>query len=511
MKPLDITKISGEKLYDEVIVDREQFLSRAKEVSRLTIPSLIPPSETKNGNYPTPYQSLGARGLNNLSNKVVMSLFPPNNTFFKAKVPLRVLAEMGRTADDIKPAMAMVEQETIDEMEESGLRPKLTYAMQLAIASGNCLLHIPEEGEPRVFKLDSFGVKRDSRGNVLKLCIKECLNYQELPKVIQDNLPAEVATEECKSGKKPLDLYTCIIKHNDKYVTFQTIKNHVIKETRAEYNLDELEYLYIPFVDRGENYGRSFLEDYLGDLQSLEGLRRSTLELSAEAARIIYLVRPESQISAKQLQKAKSGDVLLGSEGDVTTIQQNKMSDLSLTASEAERLRQDLSAIMLLDSAVRRNAERVTAEEIRTVSAELEVALGGVYSTLSKTQKQIVKLYMKRCMKKGSIPKELKSLLKAEIITGTAALGRGTEFNTMRNFLGVLQEQLGPEIYLQYIKPQVIITKLGYSAGLNPTEFVKTDEELAMEQQQAMAAQQQQTMVEAAAPVAAQQALNNGE
>lgn len=144
-----------------------------------------------------------------------------------------------------------------------------------------------------------------------------------------------------------------------------------------------------------------------------------------------------------------------------------------------------------------------TAEEIRTVSQELEVAMGGVYSTLSKAQKTIVKLYMKRCMDKGSIPKELKSILKAEIITGTAALGRGTEFNAMSSFLSTLQQQLGPEIYIQYVKPQAIISKLAYAAGINPTEIVKSDEELQMEQQQAQQAQQQQTMLEAEAPEAA--------
>ena len=36
--------------------------------------------------------------------------------------------------------------------------------------------------------------------------------------------------------------------------------------------------------------------------------------------------------------------------------------------------------LLLLNSSVQRNAERVTAEEVRYMAQELETALGGVYS-----------------------------------------------------------------------------------------------------------------------------------
>ena len=504
MKPLDITKINPKDLYKECTVNRASFLDRAREVSRYTKPSLYPrEGADANTVHITPFSSLGARGLNNLANKIIMTIFPPNQSFFKARVPKKVLATMGKTEDEIKPAMAMVEQETIDEMEESGLRPKLIHAAELLIAGGSIILHVGPVEEPRVFRLDCFGIKRDARGNVLKMCIEEHLKYSMLSKQIQEKIPKEIKTEEVMDDKKSLKVYTCVIRHEDKMVVFQSVEQHIIKETRAEYLIDECPYQFIPFVDKSEDFGRSYIEDYMGDLISLEGLRQSTLEAAAEAARLIYVLAPNSTISVKDLKNARSGDVIVGNPADVQTIQQNKMADLSITNSEAERLRMDLSSIFLLDSSVRRNAERVTAMEISMVSQELEVAMGGVYSTLSRAQKTIVKLYMKRCMDKGSIPKELKSVLKAEIITGTAALGRGTEFNAMTSFLSTLQQQLGPEIYIQYVKPQAIISKLAYSAGINPTDIVKTDEELQMEQQQAQAAQQQQTMLEAEAPEAA--------
>lgn len=509
MKPLDIRKISGKKFYEECIKNRAPYLTRAREAAELTKPSLYPKDGQEGNSYPNPYQSLGARGVNNLANKIVMTQLPPNNTFFKAKIPKSILAEMGKTPDEIKPAMGLIEQEVIEEMEESMLRSKLIYATELNLVGGSYIIKVPDEGEPIIYRLDQFGVRRDKQGNVLKMCIEECLRFSSLPEMLQNNFPKELDNDAVRNDEKDITIYTCIIRHGNKYVTFQTIENFTIPETRAEYPLDYCPYKFVPFIDRGGDFGRSYLEDYMGDLESLEGLRKSTLEASAEAARVIYLLSPNATISVKRLQEAKSGDVLTGSETDISLLNSNsKVTDLQITQAEVANLRQDLSSIFLLDSAVRRNAERVTAEEIRIVAQELEVAMGGVYSTQSKSQKELVKLYIKRCIDKGSIPKEFIGILKAEIITGVAALGRGSEFSSLNTFLTTLQNTIGPENYLSLINRRNIVNKLAYSLGLNPNEITMTEDELAQQQAQAQAANQQQLIDEAAAPVIAQQAMN---
>ena len=63
---------------------RTQVLRRARDAAALTIPSLLPEEgHTENSVLPQPYQSLGARGVNNLSSKLLLALLPPSTSFFR--------------------------------------------------------------------------------------------------------------------------------------------------------------------------------------------------------------------------------------------------------------------------------------------------------------------------------------------------------------------------------------------------------------------------------------------
>ena len=54
--------------FELLAAEREVYLTRARECATLTIPTLIPASGSgKNSNFPTPYQGVGARGVNNLA------------------------------------------------------------------------------------------------------------------------------------------------------------------------------------------------------------------------------------------------------------------------------------------------------------------------------------------------------------------------------------------------------------------------------------------------------------
>jgi len=53
---------------------RSPYLQRAREASRLTIPTVLPEEGHKGAHkFPTPYQSTGARGVNNLASALLLS------------------------------------------------------------------------------------------------------------------------------------------------------------------------------------------------------------------------------------------------------------------------------------------------------------------------------------------------------------------------------------------------------------------------------------------------------
>lgn len=503
---MDTSKMTGKALYSQLKTNRTAYEERARDAALLTIPQLYPPEGNEgNGNhrYPTPYQSLGSKGVNNLANKIILSLFPPNTSFFKLGLNPSDIQRSGHSEGEIKEAMYNLERSIVNEMEVSALRPKLVNLLKLLLVGGSGILYVPKKGSPEVFKLTDFGVARDRQGNVLKLVIKECVAYTSLPKKVQEQL--DIDDESILEGKKKLDVYTCIVKiSEEKYELWQDIEDKRIEGTKGKFNKADLPYLFVPFVDNGEDYGRSYVEDFLGDLQSYEGLRQAILEGAAESARILYLLKPNSTVSLKKLKDAKSGDVLLGDVADVGVLQADKRLDLAVTQQESDTLRQELAMTFLLDSAVQRNAERVTAEEIRRVSQELEIALGGIYSTLAiSLQAPLVKLYMNRLISSGKIAPILKNAVDLEITTGSAALGRGNDYNILTTFLQTLNGTVGQQVVASYVNIPELLRRFAYSLDINTASLIKDEKQIQAEQQAAQQAQ----MAETVAPTVAKAAM----
>lgn len=490
----------GEALWKSCTANRQNYLDRAKEASLLTIPQLYPPEGSDaSTKYPTPYQSLGAKGVNNLANKIILTLFPPSQAFFKLGLSPADLKAVGKPEGDVKEAMYVLERSVVNEMEISSLRPKLVHLIKQLIVGGSSIIFVPpDDSQPEVFKLEEFGVKRDKKGNVLKMVIKQSMSYLTLKPELRDQL--DDVPDDCKKGDKPLDMYTCIRKMDDgKYEVWQEIHRTRMDGTYGTFKKDALPYIFVPFVDTGEDYGRSYIEDCIGDLQSYEGLRQSLLEGAAESARILYLLKPNSTVSLKKLKEAKSGDVLSGNADDIGTLQSDKRLDMSVTQKESDNLRQELAITFLLDSAVRRNAERVTAEEIRQVSQELEVSLGGIYSTLSNVlQAPLVRLYMNRLVAQKKLNSILKNSVQLEITTGSAALGRGADFQTLTTFVTTLGTLAQSEVTASYINMEELIKRLAYSLDINTATLVTTAEDREAQQE---ANQQQQVLAEAAPKV----------
>lgn len=490
----------AKKRYDKLATKRQNYLTRAEDAAELTIPQLYTGTydgSNEGNTYGNPYQSLGARGVNNLANKIILTLFPPATAFFKMGINPITLKKMGKGEGQVNQALQVLEKSIVNEMEISQLRSTLVDSIKQCIVGGSVILHVPEEEDPKVFSLENFVIKRSKSKRVLEMIIKESMMYSELDNQSQKQLQeANKLKEEHREDKEPLCVYTVIKRDSEgMYNVHQDIMDMSMEGTEGKYKEKDLPYIFVPFVDRGESFGRSYVEDFQGDLNSYEGLRQSVLEAAAESARIIYLVKPNATLTSKKLQSAQSGDVLMGNPDDVGVLQADKRLDLQIAQAEMEVLRRDLGTLFLLDSSVTRNAERVTAEEIRRVSQELEVSLGGIYSTLANVlQAPLVRLYLKRLKKKGLINDALSDIIDLEVTTGSAALGRGTEFNSMTAFLQTAQSVLGDQ-FSTYVKMPELIARIANSLDIGTSELIKTEGEIQQEQQAAQKAQLEQQAI----------------
>ena len=247
----------------------------------------------------------------------------------------------------------------------------------------------------------------------------------------------------------------------------------------------------------GECYGRGRVEEFIGDLKSLEALSQALVEGSAAAAKVVFTVSPSSTTKPATLAAAGNGAIVQGRPDDIGVVQVGKTADFKTAFDMAQVLSQRISEAFLVLNV--RNSERTTAEEVRMTQNELETQLGGLFSLLTV---EFLKPYLNRklmvAQKKNLIPKLPKKVVKPTIVAGVNALGRGQDVEQLGLFLQTIAQTMGPEAIGQYVNPGEVIKRLAAAQGIDTLNLVKSQEELQAEQQQQMQAQQQMALTEQA-------------
>lgn len=422
--------------YEALKAIRRPYLDRAREAAALSAPFLMPPEGQGAAPTETPFQGLGARGVANLSSKFLLALFPPGAPFFRLNVD--DAARAGREAE-IDAVVAALERRLTREMETGFFRVALHAALKQLIVAGNVLIHVLPSGGLKLFRLDRYVVRRDPMGNLLEIIAREDLAPETLPPRLREALPPEAAGRlgpraEGGGAAKSIALYTHIQRDENGWSVVQELGGAVVPGTRGRYPPGKLDWLALRWSHAGdEDYGRGHVEEYLGDLRSLEGLMRAIVEGAAISSKVTVLVSPSGQTDAEELAEAENGAIIDGAPGDVGVVSAGKMQDFRVAFETAERLTERLGFAFLLNSAARRDATGVTAEEIRFVASELEDGLGGVYSVLSQElQLPLVEALMHHQAQRGASLRLPPGVVKPMIVTGLDALGRGRELGRLQ-------------------------------------------------------------------------------
>jgi len=501
----DTSTIEGQ--YEKMSIDREVYLERARDAAELTIPHLYPPKgSNESTNYPTPYQSVGSRGVMNLASKLMLALFPPQAPFFRLDVDDLVYKSVEgdpQQKQTIEQGLAKIEKAVMENIEVTNDRVAVYEALKQLIVAGNVLLKISGKGL-QVYRLENYVVKRSPSGEVLKIIVREGIT--------PETLPPKIAKQLFKEGdeNKSVNMFTCIRKVKDKYMVEQEVKKKVIFKTF--YNQDDLPFIALRFnrVD-GMNYGRGHVESFIGDLKSLEGLTRAILEGSSASAKMLFLVSPNGSTRASHIAKASNGAIIEGNAGDVSVLQANKFADFRVSLETMNRIEQRLQFAFLLNASVQRQAERVTATEIQLIANELQDALGGVYGILTtEFQLPYINTKINMLRKDGLLPELPKELVKTKIIVGMEALGRNSDRLKLLQFMSDLANTLGAETLAKFINLDDAIKKFAVANQIDTQGLIKSQEQIQQEQQQQYSAQfAQQTLADPRVALAAQQELAN--
>lgn len=503
----EIYKQSARERYQQLSSLREPFVTRAKECSKYTIPMLFPENiDEKSGagyeKIDTPYQSAGSSGVNCLSSKLLLSLFPSETSFLRLEPSAKVQSSLDKMENDeaqeykngIYQGFAKIEEMILKDINNGADRTVLKEFLNHVLVTGNGLLYESDTGL-RFYPLNQYVVARDASGKILEIILREFIAPSLLKPEIRI-LSTEQVTDN--SDDSPIEVYTKVTRRDKNWEIHQEISDKTVPDSTGTYPIDACPWIAPRIIKvAGSAYGRSYVEEYLGDLKSLESLSESLILGSSVSSKVIFLVNPAGTTDETDLQDAASGDFVVGNAEDVSTLQVEKQSDFQTVLLATQTLRDSLSHAFLQNSAIQRNGERVTAEEIRYVAQELEDVLGGVYALLSQElQLPYVKAKLIKLMKSGIVAQISTDLIEPKIITGLDALGKRHDAGRITDFLKTIAENLGANAIAEYLDVTQVITKLALSMGVSTEGIVKSKEQLQQEQQQAQQQQMQQSMID---------------
>lgn len=493
-------------------INRQMVIDQSRRMAELTIPSVYPPLNYRVGeDLPGTNQSAGARAVNNLASKIMFMAFPPGQPMMRlTPVVQKLQKEIDQNPDlyaSIELALSQVEKAHRKKAAIVGLATVWVGYIKLLLISGNALWkHITLEC-PTYHPLDEWVTSRDMGGHPLVTIHQENVRCSTLPldiqKIIYEEDPELLKLEDwsrettiysvCKyveEGKRKSD------GHWEYWQ--ETEHGRLIEGTEMETDYEDCPMWpgwCIPVY--GQNWGRSYCEEYRGDFYILESNASALNDGATLASLALLFVKPGARTSLRQVQKARNLTMLSGSAEDVTTYRSEKGGDMQFIGENFMRAEQRIGKAFMVMSSAMRQGERVTAEEVERVGQDLDQAMGGVYTEIAQShQRRMVTRFVRLNEEDDSdLPELPKDLVELEVITGVDAMGRSAEVNTLEDFakgLGVVFPQKVQTI----LDPLNYAKRLASAMGIKPDGLVLTQDQINQATQQ----DQQQQMQAAVMP-----------
>jgi len=489
--------------YDKLSSTRSGYLDTAVRCSELTLPYLIRQDEFPGDKkrLVSPWQSVGSKAVVTLAAKLMLALLPPQTTFFKLQIrdekigtelPVEIRSELDLS-------FSKMERMIMDYINASSDRVVVHQALKHLIVGGNSLIYMGKDGLKH-YPLNRYVVNRDGNGNICEIVTKERVNKN----LLDVELP-EAPMGGKGSNEEDVEVYTYVYldKQSGRWVWHQEAYDQVIPGSRSTAPKNASPWLVLRFnsVD-GEDYGRGRVEEFYGDLKSLEALSQAMVEGSAAMAKVVFLVSPSSTTKPASLANAGTGAIIQGRPDDVAVVTTGgKTGDFQTAQQMASVLEQRISDAFLILNI--RQSERTTAEEVRMTQMELEQQLGGIFSLLTV---EFLVPYLNRIMlvlqRNNTLPKIDKNLVRPQIVAGVNALGRGQDRESLTTFITTIAQTLGPEALMQHVDASEAIKRLAAAQGIDYLNLIKSAETMEAEAAAQAEQQQQQTMLEQAGSIA---------
>ena len=481
---------------------RSGLLTRVERYAALTIPKVCLPSGVtrENTDETHDYQSIGAQAANHLSNKLMLAMFAPSRPFAKLVPGDKLKAELQKlklTQTQLDQVLANGEREAIRALDGKAQRPVLFQIMRHLIITGNVLLFLGKD-KLRYHGLRNYVVRRDIQGRVKTLVIQEKVCFDELD-------PDVVALFRNRyQDDSEVSFYKWIQRDSDgKYKLTQWVDEYKLPaKYDGSWSEEKLPYRVLTWDLADESdYGTGLVEEYAGDLEAASVLSEAIVDGAVLGAEFRWMVNPNGVTQVEDLNNSENGDSLPGLPTDVAPTQGGNPTAITVAESVLDRYERRISRGFLMGSAVIRDAERVTQEEVRLTATELETAYGGVYSTLAATLQLPVARWLF-----DSIDLQLgQADLQVTVVTGLDALSRSGDLENFRLAMGDAASVANtPESLQQRLKWSEIAQFIGQGRNIDFTRFLLNEQEISEQQNAAAASRVEEAVVTQAGTAAVQ-------
>lgn len=504
--------ISHKALYDKL--RDTTVIERSVQYAHWTLPQLMADFTGRQGQrvvVERDYQEVGALLINHLSSKLIRLLFPTTHPFFKIKPSVEFVKEaLSQGADETKlnAGLARLEMDATQQLFLNASYAQLILAMKHLIATGNVLLYRDKDAQKSVaYGLQSFGIRRDGKGEMVDCVLRECTYVEALPYDVQQVLIAKNKSLYSRP-EQYVEIFTRIHReYVDKrpvYVVSQEVDTTPVGE-QSHYPLHLCPWTAPTWsLIIGEHYGRGLVEDYAGGFAKLSDLSEAATLYGIEIMRVVHLVSAGSGTDIDDLMAAEHGEYVRGDPNTVSAHESGDAGKLAQVAAEIASVFGRLAKAFMYDANTR-DAERVTAYELQRDAQEAENALGGVYSALAASMQVPLAHITLVEVDSNTLPGLISEELKLSIVAGIPALGRTSD---VQNLLAATQEATAIVPVLTQLDSRVDKNKLMdllYSSRSVDTSLInKSPETMAEEARASQQAQQGQAQMMQAADLADQ-------
>lgn len=481
---------------------RGDLLDRCRVYASWTIPSIC----QQEGQTDTSEQRKssvvgGAQLVNHLANRIVDTMFPTDRPFFTLPLTPKADRELdkehggdavakGKAILEIKKATAQVENDAMRNLNLTAYRPVAVEAVKHAIVTGGAIIHRSDDGERTVYGIEDYCASRDMRGKLNKVILRDTKLYQDLDEDTKEDL--EKQNPRSYTDNTVVEIFTMYQRTGKTWKSRQGADALVLAGSEDSYDDKDFPCLDLTWnLSRGESYPRGLVEDHSVTFHNIDVVTEAIIDLIGIAADIKFLVNPGSVLDISELNASERGSYHLGVKDDITSPEFKQRAELEVMRAQVSEWFRMLSQAFLLNSGTVRDAERVTAEEIRAYARELESAFGGLYSKLALNWQQREADYLIATL---NLPDYNLDEFDVVVATGLESLSREGQLDALRLAIADLAMLEGvPEDIRATIDKRAFTEFIFTNRGVMLAQFVLSAEQL-QKQQEEVQKQQQQAM-----------------